>query len=287
MRTTLLFAALALLAGCKTITVEERHLIRPDALSGKAPKQTLQLAGAAELELARPDGALLKGILLEQPGAQLTLLYFGGNMFHLDNSGGKVAAALAPCGVNLAIMDYRGYGRSSGMPTTANMMDDALAAYDHLNQRYPGAVAVYGMSLGSFVAAQVARQRDVAALVLEGTTTNARDMVNGSIPWYAKPFIRVRLAPSLAAIDNTDVVSRVRAPTLMLTGDQDKDTPPALAMKVFEALPAARKQFVLAPGAGHEDALSHPATAPVLCPFLNGVNAGLGAAPSAGLSARG
>ncbi|MBY0241226.1 MAG: lysophospholipase [Burkholderiaceae bacterium] len=269
MRTTLLFAALALLAGCKTITVEERHVIRPDAHSGKAPTQSWQPAGVTELALPRPDGALLKGILLETPGAQLTVLYFGGNLFHLDEGGARIAAAFAPCGVNLAMLDYRGYGRSSGTPTTANLMDDALAAYDELNQRYPGAVAVHGLSLGSFVAAQVARRRDVAALVLEGTTTNARDMVNGSIPWYAKPFIRVTLVPSLQAIDNTDVVTQVRAPTLMLTGEQDKTTPPALAMKVFEALPAARKQFLLAPGAGHDNALSHPATAPVLCPFLN------------------
>lgn len=269
MRTTLLFATLAVLAGCKTITVEERHLIRPDAQSGKAPKQQLHLPDAVELALPRPDGAVLKGLLLEKPGAKLTVLYFGGNMFHLDDSGGKVAAALAPCGVNLAMLDYRGYGRSSGTPTAANMLDDALAAYDHLHQRYPGAVAVHGMSLGSFVAAQVAHRRDVAALVLEATTTNARDMVNAAIPWYFKPFVSVDLAPSLQAIDNTDVVSRVRAPTFMLTGDQDNETPPALAMKVFEALPAARKQFVLAPGAGHSNALSHPATAPVLCPFLN------------------
>lgn len=269
MRTTLLFAALALLAGCKTITVEERHLIRPDALSGQAPKQRLALPGAEELELARPDGAVLKGILLAKPGAKLTVLYFGGNMFHLDDGAGHIAAALAPCAVNVAMLDYRGYGRSSGAPTVANMTDDALAAYDYLNQRYPGAVAVHGLSLGSFVAAQVARRRDVAVLVLEGTTTNARDMVNGSIPWYFKPFVSVQLAPTLQAIDNTDVVSHVQAPTLMLTGDQDQTTPPRLALKVFDALAAKRKQFVLAPGAGHDNALSHPATAPALCPFLS------------------
>ncbi|MRV75644.1 alpha/beta fold hydrolase [Duganella sp. FT92W] len=268
MRTTLLFAGLALLAGCKTITVEERHIIRPDALSGKAPKQRLDMPGVEELELARPDGAVLKGVLLQKPGAKLTVLYFGGNLFHLDDAGDKVAAALAPCDVNLAMVDYRGYGRSSGTPTVANMTDDALATFDYLNQRYPDAVAVHGQSLGSFVAAQVARQRNVAGLVLESTTTNARDMVNGSIPWYFKPFIQVSLAPSLQAIDNTDVVSHVQAPTLVLTGDADKDTPPALALKVFDALPSRHKRFLLTRGAGHNDVLSNPATAGALCPFL-------------------
>lgn len=269
MRTILPFVALALLAGCKTITVEERHVIRPGAVSGKAPKRQLALPGVETLELARPDGAVLRGVLVPQPGAKLTVLYFGGNMFHLDDGGDKVAAAFAPCHVNVAMVDYRGYGRSSGMPTVANMEGDALAAFDLLNQRYPGAVAVHGQSLGSFVAAQVARQRNVAALVLEATTTNARDMVNAGIPWYAKPFVRVELAPALQAIDNTDVVSHVHAPALVLTGGKDETTPPPLALKVFDALGAAHKQFVLAPGAGHNNALSHPATAPALCPFLN------------------
>ncbi len=268
MRTALLFTTLALLAGCKTITVEERHLIHPDARSGKAPQRQLALREVEEWSLARPDGAVLKGVLLNKPGARLTVLYFGGNMFHLDDGGDRVAAALAPCDVNLAMLDYRGYGRSSGSPTVANMADDALAAYDYLEQRFPGAVAVHGMSLGSFVAAQVARQRNVAALVLEGTTTNARDMVNAGVPWYAWPFIRVELAPSLAGIDNTDAASHVRAPALVLAGGADKTTPPALALKVFDALAAPRKQFVLAPGAGHNDILSHPAAAPALCPFL-------------------
>jgi uncharacterized protein len=269
MRSPLLLAALALLAGCKTITVEERHIIRPDAQSGKAPTRHLALPDVEALELARPDGAVLKGVLLQQPGAKLTVLYFGGNMFHLDDGGDKVAAAFAPCAVNLAMVDYRGYGRSSGMPTVANMEGDALAAFDLLNQRYPGAVAVHGQSLGSFVAAQVARRRNVAGLVLESTTTNARDMVDAGIPWYFKPFVSVELAPSLQAIDNTDVVSHVHAPTLILIGSEDHTTPPALARKVFDALPAQRKQFVLAPGAGHNNALSHPATAQALCPFLN------------------
>ncbi|MTW02150.1 alpha/beta fold hydrolase [Duganella ginsengisoli] len=260
---------LALLAGCKTITVEERHLIRPDALSGQAPKQHLDLPGAKEMELARPEGAVLKGVLLEKPGAKLTVLYFGGNLFHIDDAGDKVAKALAPCNVNLAMMDYRGYGRSSGTPTVANMADDALAVFDYLDQRYPGAVAVHGQSLGSFVAAQVARHRNVAGLVLESTTTNARDMVNNSIPWYFKPFIRVELAPSLLAADNTAQLSHVQAPTLMMTGEADEVTPPALAQKVFEALPATHKRFVVTQGAGHNNVLSNPATAGALCPFLH------------------
>jgi uncharacterized protein len=281
MRTALLFAALALLAGCKTITLEERHLIHPDARSGKAPKQRLDLPGVQELALARPDGAVLHGVLLETPGAQRTVLYFGGNLFHLDDGGARVAAAFAPCGVNVAMMDYRGYGRSSGTPTVENMGDDALAAFDYLNQRYPGAVAVHGMSLGSFVAAHVAHRRDVAALVLEGTTTNARDLVDASIPWYYKPFVNVRLAPALQAVDNMEAAARVRAPTLMLSGERDKSTPPALAMKVFDALAAPRKRFVLAPGAGHEDVLSRPAAAAALCQFLR-AEAGAPSAATAG-----
>jgi len=188
MRTSLLAACLVssvVFSGCAPMRVTERQIIRPDAPGTVAAKR---FGGdgthkrITELSVAGQDGALLKGILLEQPNADRTVLYFGGNMFHIDPHLDALLPVLAACGTNVAVFDHRGYGRSSGTPTVANMQADALAVFDALNGRYPGRVIVHGQSLGSFMAAHVAQSRPVLATVLETTATNATDMVEAQVP---------------------------------------------------------------------------------------------------------
>lgn len=261
---------LAFLAGCKTIDVKESMFIRPDALTQAKPLPELAFDNGTALEIARPDGATLRGVLLTRPGVERTLLYFGGNAFHLDESGRKVAAALERCKVNLAIFDYRGYGRSSGMPTVANMTGDAIAIFDALEARFPGQVAVHGQSLGSFVAAGLAQERRVRSVVLETTATTPRDMVDHWLPWYYKPFVSVRIDPALAAVDNVAVVGRIQSPLLVLAGGSDKTTPVRMSQQVFDAAAAARKQMLVLPDAGHNNVLSNASTAATLCPFIEG-----------------
>jgi len=265
------FAALLpliLLAGCQSIVLKESMFIRPDAVTKDKPLPQHTFENGNELSLQRPDGAVLRGVLVTRAGADRTLLYFGGNMFHLDESGKRVVAALKDCKVNVAIFDYRGYGRSSGSPTVENMTGDAVALYDLLDARYPGMVSVHGQSLGSFVAAGVAQQRAVRSLVLETTATTALETVKNSIPWYYKPFMRVSVEPSLAAIDNERAARQLQSPTLLLAGGKDKTTPPFMSRRVFDATGAMRKQLVVLPDAGHNNVLSNPSTAPALCPFI-------------------
>ncbi|MTW13180.1 alpha/beta fold hydrolase [Pseudoduganella eburnea] len=258
------------LAGCKTVDIKESMIIRPDALTQARPLPQQAFENGTALEVARPDGAVLHGVLVTRNGAERTLLYFGGNAFHLDESGRHVVAALEGCKANVAIFDYRGYGRSSGMPTVANMKGDGVAIYDVLAARYPGNVIVHGQSLGSFVAAGVAQERPVRGLVLETTATNALDWANNSLPWYFKPFINFKVDDALAAIDNVQVAGSIKAPLLVLAGGEDKTTPAAMSQRVFEASPAEHKRIVILPGAGHNSVLSNPSTTAALCPFIEG-----------------
>lgn len=261
---------LALMAGCKTIEVKESSFIRPDVQTKAKPLPEQAFENGTALEVARPDGALLRGVLVSRPGADRTLLYFGGNMFHLDESGKRVVAALQGCKVNVAIFDYRGYGRSSGMPTVANMSGDALAIYDALAARFPGKVAVHGQSLGSFVAAGLAQERPVRSVVLETTATTALEMVENSVPWYYKPFVTIKVDDALGAVDNVKVASRIQAPLLVLAGGKDKLTPAFMSQRVFDAAPVTRKQLVVLPDSHHNNVLANPSTPAILCPFIEG-----------------
>jgi pimeloyl-ACP methyl ester carboxylesterase len=269
MRIPLLATVCLVVAGCAQVRVTERHFIRPDAAGAIIEKR---LAGAAaELAVAGKDGAMLNGVLLERPGARSTVLYFGGNLFHLDQHGAEVLPVLSRCGTNVAVFDYRGYGRSTGKPTVENMRADALALFDALNARFPGRVIVHGQSLGSFMAAHVAQARPVLATVLETTATSAQELVESNIPWYAGPFVRIEMDASLRQVDNRSAATRFRSPTLVIVAGQDTMTPPRLGKKVFDAIPRADKQLLLLEKAEHDGALRSEEAGAAYCKFVRGV----------------
>ncbi|KQQ86812.1 alpha/beta hydrolase [Massilia sp. Leaf139] len=271
MRTWLLAASLTscvVLAGCAQVRVTERQFFRPDAPG--AVKERLANPAVRALAVPGQDGTMLNGVLLEQPGAHNTVLYFGGNMFHLDRHGDQLLAMLAPCGSNLAVFDYRGYGRNGGKPSVEHLRTDALALFDAVNARHPGRVVVHGQSLGSFMAAYVAAMRPVLGTVLETTATSAEDLVASNIPWYARPFVRIDLEASLRQVDNRVAAARFQAASLVIVAGQDKMTPPRLGKQVFHAIPRSDKQLLLLEQAGHNDALRTDAARNAYCGFVRG-----------------
>jgi pimeloyl-ACP methyl ester carboxylesterase len=166
------------------------------------------------------------------------------------------------------LFDYRGYGRSGGVPTVANMQEDALKLFDYANAKFPGKVFVHGHSLGSFVAAYVAQQRPVRGLVLEATANNALDWAKANVPWYVRPFVDIEVSASLQAIDNTKVLARFSQPSLVLAGSRDRVTPEQLGRKVFDAIGGASKQIMVVEGASHSDILKNPDALATYCKFL-------------------
>ena len=272
MRTSLPAACILsalVLAGCAQIHVTERHFIRPDA-PGTVIEKRFASGAAGELSVAGQDGARLGGVLFEQAGARSTVLYFGGNMFHLDRHLDALLPVLAACDSNVAVFDYRGYGRSTGTPTVENMRADALAVFDAVNARYPGRVIVHGQSLGSFMAAYVAQARPVLATVLETTATSATELVESNVPWYAWPFVRIDMEDSLRQVDNRAAAAGIRSATLVIAAGKDRMTPPRLGRKVFEAIPRKDKQWLLLEDAGHNDALQAPHARAAYCKFVRG-----------------
>jgi pimeloyl-ACP methyl ester carboxylesterase len=270
--------AALLLTACGTLHIEERNFIHADKADA-APVARLDVAAllpggsASDETIATPDGAVLRGVRWRQPGSARVLLYFGGNMFHLDQHGQKALPLLASCGADVVVFDYRGYGRSSGVPSVATLSADALRVFDHVSAQYPGGVIVHGQSLGSFMAGIVVQQRPAArGLVLEATSTNVQDWTDANVPWYVKLATTVRVSGDLRGIDNVAAVSAYRGSSLVLVGEEDRITPAPLARKVFEAIPGPSKQWFMAAGAGHNGIFGHNDVMPVYCNFIK--NAG-------------
>ncbi|HEX8573108.1 MAG TPA: alpha/beta hydrolase [Allosphingosinicella sp.] len=257
----LLLAALA--AGC-TAGVRESDLLRPvrgsgltaEALAAAAPGFTL-----VEHRIPTADGASLYAVHMRQPGARATILYFGGNGYTIGRFGAWTARTFAPLGVDLIIVDHRGYGLSEGSPSASAMEGDALAAFDHARRLVgaTGRIVVHGHSLGSFAAGHVGANRETAGVVLESSATTTEDWVKFGTPGIAKPFIRrVEIDPNLRGRGNLRVVPRIAEPILLLVGANDGTTPPSLSRSLYSAspLPAGRKALAVVAGAGHSDVMT-------------------------------
>lgn len=251
---------LAMLCGC-AVQVGEKGLLRPQAAPALQQAQLTGLAAAYSLEhhsIAAADGAKLDAVHLRRPGNKLTLLYFGGNNFVSGRQGGGAAMVAAALGVDLIIVDHRGYGQSEGTPTFAALLSDGLAAYDaavKFSGVTPGRLVVHGQSLGSFAAGHVAANRDTAGVVLESSVTTAEDWVasqTGGAP------VSVKVDPVLRGQGNLSKVAGIDEPLLLLVGRGDTTTPPRFSEKLYSAspLPAGRKQIAIVDGAGHNDVLA-------------------------------
>ncbi|MEA3053965.1 MAG: uncharacterized protein QOG72_2868 [Sphingomonadales bacterium] len=258
-----------LLSGC-TAVVRESDLIRPQkggALTA-APGYSV-----TEHRIPTPDGARLYAVHLRQPGARATILYFGGNGYTIGRFGAWTAGVFAPLGVDLIIVDHRGYGLSEGSPSAAAMEEDALTAFDYARKLVgaDGRIVVHGHSLGSFFAGHVAANRSAAGVVLESSATTTEDWVEAGTPGAFKLFIRkVEIDPNLRGRGNLSVVPRIDEPLLLLVGAKDGTTPPNLSQGLYAAspLPEGRKTLRVVAGAGHADVMTKPGAIEAYRAFL-------------------
>lgn len=268
------------LTACVSMQVDEANFIHPDSKSGykvvhrfdDAALQRVTPGAVLQEQLISIDKGLeLHGLSVRQSGTTTTVLYFGGNMYHLDDGAPYLVKAITSCGANLISFDYRGYGRSSGKPSVSNMQEDALRIYDAVREQVSGKLIVHGQSLGSFIAGYVAQQRKLDGLVLESTATNAYDWAVANTPWYAKPFIDIELSPALQNIDNAKAVSDYRGHGLVLVGDRDKVTPMGLGQKVYQSIPSANKRMFVSTGGDHNGLLQRPDIMDAYCTFVKSV----------------
>ena len=196
------------------------------------------------------DGLTLNAWFAAVPGSspRPTVLVFSGNAGNRAYRA-PLAAALQRHGIQVLLVDYRGYGGNPGTPTQRGLAADSRAARAYVLSRTDvdaSRVVYFGESLGTAVAVDLAVDHPPAALVLRSPFTSM-----GDVGQYHYPFLPVRLLlrDRFAAIDQ---IPRVRVPLLVIAGANDRIVPLALSRRVYEAanLP---KTLVVIPNADHND----------------------------------
>jgi fermentation-respiration switch protein FrsA (DUF1100 family) len=184
------------------------------------------------------DGLKINGWFIKNPSASATLIFLHGNAGNNSYRFEKIRI-FHDLGLNIFIIDYRGYGKSEGKPTEQGMYLDALAGYDYLNSRNDSDrqnFIIYGESLGGAAAVDLAAQRQAKALILDSTFTSAEDMARIIMPF----------APTFLLKSKLDSVTKVKAiniPKLFIHSPEDEIVPFRLAKKLFQAA-AEPKEFL-------------------------------------------
>lgn len=154
-------------------------------------------------------------------------------------------------GLNLLAFDYRGFGESGGAPDEAGLYADAMASWRYLTDSLhvpADHIVIFGHSLGSGVATELATQVDAAALVLEGAFTSVVDRGQELYPLLPVKLIGSQRFPSL------DRIGQVAEPKLFLHSPEDDVIPFAHSERLLAAASGA-KRLVRVRG-GHMDAFS-------------------------------
>jgi uncharacterized protein len=238
---SLLAPALALLSGCGTAL--ERGLIYHPSRTIEGTPAAIGLA-YEDVEVTTEDGVEIHGWLVPGPGNG-TLLYCHGNAGNISHRLSKIEAFHNRLGLSILIFDYRGYGKSEGVPSEAGTYADARAMNTWLRERDSGPVVYFGESLGAAVVAHLASEEPPAALALEAPFASVQAMASATLPGAGWLF-RTRY-------DTLGVVGRAGAPLLVLHGDADEVVPQRQGRAVFDAA-LEPKIFVTLPGARHNDA---------------------------------
>ena len=199
-----------------------------------------------DVALRAADGVRLHAWFVRVAGARRTLLFLHGNAGNISHRLDKLAV-LADLGVDVLLLDYRGYGLSDGTPDEPGTYRDADAAYAWLlGRRVPPAdLIVYGESLGGPIAVDLAARHAVGGVVLESAPSSIIGVAR-----HHYPFLPVRLFLSVR-YDALARIGRVHAPLLILHSVDDEIVPFAMAEEIYAAA-SAPKRLVRLRGA-HND----------------------------------
>ena len=224
-------------------TGQRRLIYRPDAT--RIHPSAEGLTGVAEVVLEAADGAKLMAWHVEATDGRPTVLYLHGNGGGLYERSARLRI-LQSAGYGVLMLAYRGYSGSTGQPSEAANVADAKMAYDWLRgaQSAQESIVVFGESLGTGVAVQVAADKPVAGVILDSPFTSLVDVAAGHFPFVP---IRWLLRDRYMSMDH---IGRVRAPLLIVHGEQDRVVPFALGQRLFAAAHQP-KRHVAFPGVGH------------------------------------
>jgi pimeloyl-ACP methyl ester carboxylesterase len=249
------FVAIIYVAICVLMFFFQRSLLyypQPRAKGERSATMPLSVPGAElVISLRAHDG----------PNA---IVYFGGN-------GEDVAYNLPEFSVALPnhalyLMNYRGYGGSTGTPTEQAIHQDAQALFDWVHSRHPH-VVVMGRSLGSGVAIRLASERPAARLVLITPYSSIVELGASQFPYFPVRWLMQDKYESWRH------APKITVPTLLIAAENDEVIPRASTEDLYSRFTPGVAALQVIPGVGHNTISNNPL---YFTSLVNGVGSGAG-----------
>lgn len=179
------------------------------------------------------------------------IIYFHGNRGNLQRWG-QYAPNLTRHGYEVLMIDYRGYGKSTGKPGEQAFYSDARQVYQWARGRHPeGKLILYGRSLGSAVASHLATEVSCDLLILETPFDELRGVMD---PYFE---FGIQFLPLRYKFSNYENLRDVQSRVLILHGTADKVVPLSSALRLKSQLQSP-EDFVIIPKGGHRNLGSFP-----------------------------
>jgi len=195
-----------------------------------------------------PDATLQLSVSLNQ--RQQAMIYFGGNAEQVALNLPAFSAAFPAH--DLYFVHYRGYGQSSGQPTQAALLKDALAVFDHVQQQSYRHITVVGRSLGSGVATYLASERPVSELSLVTPYNSLLELAQQHYPIYP---IKWLLKDKY---ESWRYAERVTTPVNMVIATNDRIIPRSSSLALRNHFPPSQVTWHELANTGHNDISHHP-----------------------------
>ncbi len=245
-----------ILSSCISFHISEKDLFNNRKISELNNDISLE-----ENKIITSDNVKLHTWFVKHNNARGTFIYFGGDGFSLWNRlTPDVINILTQFKMNLMLIDYRGYGKSEGVPTIQGIYNDSFAAYKYVCSRKDidsTKIIVYGHSLGTFVATQLSNAFPVAGVILEAGISNTSEMKDVALeqnaPWYLRWLVSIDADSTVINLNNLKQVKMLNSPILLVTGEKDNISPPEMGKKIWEVASSSNKRFEIIKNGEHKN----------------------------------
>jgi hypothetical protein len=196
------------------------------------------------------DGVAISGFYIPRKGVTRSILFLHGNA---GNASHRLADAVGlwSLDANVLLLDYRGYGLSKGRPSEQGVYLDGNAGLKYLTKTIDVPeenIVIFGRSLGTAVALDIAQNRALAGLILVSPLSSGKEVARASGLGLFSPFIG-------NPFDSINKIDNIRSPVVIFHGDQDRVLPFHMGKSLFERA-KVRKTFHMVSGAGHNDLIA-------------------------------
>lgn len=220
---------------------QESLLFRPEKLEADFRFEFPQKFTEVNLPV---DSATLNALHFTVPNPKGLVLYFHGNSGSLRRWG-DVAESFTSRNYDSFIIDYRGYGKSNGtIQSEQQLIADAEAAYSYVSKRYaPQNIVIYGRSLGTGLAAQIAQRHPPKMLILETPYVSLKELTGRFYPYMPGFLLKFPMRTDLA-------VKQIKSPIYLIHGTADEVVPYDSSEKLLPLIQSP-KELVTVPDGAH------------------------------------